>query len=558
MGKEWDSLASIEEDAKSAGGFGADAPTNVNAYAAARVRYGKMTRNLMVPESEADKERLAEYDGNYAGRRSGLPDIGGSQIYAHEMQAWHYKWAKEAFRVLKPGGFLLAMSGTRTYHRLACAIEDAGFEVRDSILQMCAWSYGSGFPKSLDVSKAIDKAAGVERNQIGVKADFARDGADRKDKEHIEPHAHQGGHGYEDAWAAPVTTPVTPEAAKWQGFGTALKPAWEPVVVGRKPLIGTVAENVLKHGTGALNIDASRVGTPNGEPHYGQLYRTPNAIYGGGKGTNVGPALPASPLGRWPANLILAHAPGCELRGTKRLGVGEMKTGEGSPRSNIGVKLSAGNEDRSESIMNYGEETVDDYLCVDSCPVAELDRQSGTLRSGAFHQTGQSAQTIQPGGWQTGLRNEALWDASEGGASRFFYVAKASRVEREYGLEDFPVKTGGEATDRIDGTDGLASPRAGAGRGGGVRNIHPTVKPVDLMRYLVKLVTPPRGMVLDPFLGSGTTGIAARIEGFNFIGIEREAEYMEIARARIEGWKNPPMFAPDVAQDVENAEDFFG
>ena len=294
---------------------------------------------------------------------------------------------KECLRVLKPGGHLLCFAGTRTQHRMAVRIEDAGFEIRD----MIAWVYGSGFPKSLDVSKAIDKAAGVEREVLGE----TRKGAQTNST------------GRYGAWGDGITptAPATDAAKQWDGWGTALKPALEPITVARKPLIGTVAENVLQHGTGAINVDGGRV-----------------------EG------------GRWPANFI--H--------------------DGS------------------------EEAID--LLKDS--------------------------------------------------ARFFYCAKASKRDRDEGCEGMEQKSAAECVDRVEGSAGMNSPRAGAGRTSGSHNHHPTVKPTDLMRYLCRLVTPPDGTVLDPFMGSGSTGKAAVLEGFRFIGIEREEEYCEIAERRIEAVVN--------------------
>lgn len=311
---------------------------------------------------------------------------------------------REVLRVLKPGGHLLAFGGTRTSHRMVCAIEDAGFEIRDSL----HWFYGTGFPKSLNVG---------------------------------------------------------------EGRGTALKPGHEPICLARKPLIGTVAANVLQHGTGALNIDACRIATTDDRARKAS----------GGKGLN---ALGHSETydseshagGRWPANVIL-----------------------------------------------------------DPEAAAELDAQSGILTSGKMpagqKRVGRAGVAF---GVMAGDTTTTTTIGDSGGASRFFYVAKPSRSERDQGCATLPPKSGGEATDRVDDSKGTENPRAGAGRTGGARNYHPTVKPVALMRYLVKLITPPGGSVLDPFTGSGTTGMAARLEGRGFLGIEREAEFFEIAKLRIE------------------------
>lgn len=325
---------------------------------------------------------------------------------------------RECLRVLKPGGHLLAFAGTRTQHRMACAIEDAGFDIRD----MIAWVYGSGFPKSMDVSKAIDKAAGAEREVIGEIPDrwtnkgsvlnFATDRA----QENIN-----------------VTgEPATEPARQWQDWGTALKPALEPVTVARKPLIGTVAENILEHGTGGLNVGACRV---PGQVTANPLVRNAGSeVYGrhlhrGGEESVISD-------GRFPANVI--HDGSDEV-------IAQF------PKSDSGGYPPAGGQ--RSSANTYGAPNA---------------------------------------------RGEQKFTQSSGSAARFFYSAKADRNDR------------------------------GAG------NIHPTVKPTDLMVYLCRLVTRPGGLVLDPYLGSGTTGVACGREGFAFIGIERERKYFDIACERID------------------------
>jgi site-specific DNA-methyltransferase (adenine-specific) len=374
-------------------------------------------------------------------------------------------WA-QCLRVLKPGGHLLAFSGSRTYHRMVVAIEDAGFEIRDQIM----WLYGSGFPKSLDVSKAIDKAAGAERKVVGfqkrgnsVNTDFMSGGND-------------------------ITAPATPEAQRWQGWGTALKPAHEPICVARKPLTGTVAANVLEWGTGALNIDGSRV-EHTGDGIWG-LTQNKDIGFGGGTAGN-GYQTQKHPSGRWPANVI--HD------GSKEVLAGFPETGP-SKASMRGVGYTDSN------IYGSGDETFD------------------TLRG---------------------------FDDS-GSAARFFYCAKASKAERNAGLEGLPEREGagkGNGLARTCATCGASTlegcdcpdrtfdnPKR--------QNFHPTVKPLALMRYLIKLVTPPGGIVLDPFLGSGSTAVAATLEGFDWIGCEMTEDYFPIIEARVAWAVNQPKALP--------------
>lgn len=383
------------------------------------------------------------------------------------------QFAAQAFRVLKPGGHLLAFGGTRTYHRLACAIEDAGFEIRDSLV----WMYGSGFPKSLDVSKAIDKAAGAEREVTDSIPDrwAGKGGVYRRAEQ-------------DEADTVNLTAPATPEAAQWEGWGTALKPAWESIVVARKPLTGTVAANVLEHGTGALNVDGCRVKLGEAE--------TGASVYSGATG------------------------PGFSMDGERALGAVEV-TGNDAGRWPANVVL-------------------------DEAAAALLDEQSGE-RGGNFATRGES-QDGQIFGYGNDRGDDKRGYGDNGGASRFFYVAKASRAEREAGLADFEARndtahrrTNLQTADRPH-LRGLIKRR----------NVHPTVKPISLMRWLVRLVTPPGGLVLDPFTGSGTTGCAAVLEGFDFIGIEREAEYAEIAQARIKHWQRFPV-GTDAEAALESA-----
>jgi len=351
------------------------------------------------------------------------------------------EWAAECLRVLKPGGHLLAFGGTRTWHRLAVAVEDAGFEMRDSI----AWLYAQGFPKSLDVSKAIDKAAGAERAVVGSRT---LTGTAASSSAHVGNLA--GGSGVGAVKVVDVTAPATPDAEQWQGWGTALKPAFEPIVVARKPLAGTVAQNILTHGTGALNIDATRIETDDDRRRNSR---------GGDNGLNGEGTFrirerrvdeQAHTSGRWPANVIL---------------------------------------DESQAVA--------------------LDEQSGTSES----RIGKPRGAASGDGW--GMTATGAEYADSGGASRFFYTAKATSAER---------------------------PKAG-------KVAHPTVKPLDLMRWLVRLVTPPGGVVLDPFAGSGTTLEAAIVEGFRCIGIEREADYLPLIDQRI-ARAHPPLDFTEATRDT--------
>jgi site-specific DNA-methyltransferase (adenine-specific) len=359
-------------------------------------------------------------------------------------------WA-ECLRVLKPGGHLLAFSGSRTYHRMVVAIEDAGFEIRDQIM----WVYGSGFPKSMDISKAIDKAAGAERTVIGYSKGV---GVSSDDNQYGG--INRGAVGIKQvAVDVPVTAPATDEAQQWSGWGTALKPAHEPIVMARKPIEGTVANNVLKHGVGGINIDGCRV-------------EASDSFGGGAKGTSGfadGYAhdgwVAGSPLGRFPANFI--HDGSEEVLAL----FPDTKSGMGAIRKNAKGMFGLGGD--NEPNVEYGD---------------------------------------------------------SGSAARFFYCAKASKAERNAGLEELPEV---RHADR-NSTDGVGGDNPRNRTNQAKQNFHPTVKPIALMRYLVRLVTPPNGIVLDPFAGSGTTLVAATLERFNSVGIEMTEDYLPIIKGRVE------------------------
>lgn len=358
---------------------------------------------------------------------------------------------REVYRVLKPGGHLLCFAGTRTHDLMGIALRLAGFELRDTIAAYgLQWLYGSGFPKGLDIGKALDKALGAEREVVGRGRWAGRESV------------HDLGIINDDAWRPDgavrgQTVPATDDAKRWEGWNVALKPAVEPILLCRKPLSErNVAANVLRHGTGGINVDGCRVGNETRPV----MVRTRTVVRSNAMenpctgGTGSGELTEA---GRWPPNALFIHSPSCN-----------------------------------------GE-------CVPGCPVAELDRQSGPLISG------DRAQGVRKGMGYHGAAGDGgpFIVGDTGGASRFFptfrYQAKADTAERNIGLPQ------------------------------GERNTHPTCKPVELMRWLCRLVTPPGGLVLDPFAGSGTTGMAALREGFRFLGVEKDAEHAATARLRIEG-----------------------
>ena len=376
---------------------------------------------------------------------------------AYDVELW-----RECLRVLKHGGHLLSFGGSRTYHRMACAIEDAGFQIRDQIM----WVYGSGFPKSLNVSKSIE---GLLTTGSANKTAFKHLAGEQVERGNWGIAKQQFTHGqrdtnYDETASATVLgklEPTTAEAKEWDGWGTALKPAHEPIVLARKPLDGTVANNVLTHGTGGINIDGCRV--------QGEVVSVPMAEWTrsgttGATDKRSGEMSQPHLAGRFPANFI--HDGSDEVLQL----FPETKTGSTKPHKNI-------------SQAEYNQMNSKEYT--------------------GFH-VGDS-----------------------GSAARFFYCAKASKKDRNEGLDGFAEKRPDERTTTGMGTfdeKGVAKQS----------NHHPTVKPTDLMRYLCRLITPPNGTVLDPFTGSGSTGKAAVLEGFSFIGVEQSEEYIAIAKARIE------------------------
>ena len=387
---------------------------------------------------------------------------------------------KEVYRVLKPGGHVLSFGGSRTYHRMAVAIEDAGFEVRDQIM----WVYGSGFPKSHNIGKAIDK---IQGNESKIKGFVPRYPEGTRGEKSTGDSSWFGGNGFEEQ---PGMKPVFEINNDWEGWGTALKPAHEPICMARKPLSEkSIAENVLKWGTGGINIDGSRI----------EFEDTPNAA------TNP-----------------------------KYRAENNYKMPEPGQESNGAVKFTSSKNEYDTS----GRFPAN--IMFDEEAGKILDEQSGISITGAS-----KPKQKYDGGNLGGGNAVKDYPSSKGGASRFFYSPKVSKKERNAGLDGFELKssawmspdsrTNKENYDRT--SPGLErfkpQPRA---------NNHPTVKPIQLMSYLIKLITPKEGVVMDCFMGSGSTGIAARLNGFKFIGMEMDEDYMEIAKARINGYEEYRQF----------------
>lgn len=411
---------------------------------------------------------------------------------------------KEALRICKPGAPMFAFGGTRTHHRLMVAIEDAGWEIRDTLM----WVTGQGLPKGHDISKAIDKAAGVEREVTGwkVEPDGRVMGTEPKASKRIcnptdKEDRKCGADNRTLAERKVVTAPSTDEAKKWDGWGTALKPAWEPIVLAMKSCEGTFAENASKHGVAGVCIDGARISGVVPKTTQGKS----DSKYGGGKGfapEGLQESNP-SPLGRWPANVLFTHHPGCVLRGSKCVKVdgsgvafgANKEEGADSGNQVFGKR----NTDTKDTGYGPGDgtETVEDWDCHPDCPVRMLDEQSGELTSGAFDQASKKAEN-QIYGKHVAYANPKQYEASSGGASRFFYCAKASKEER------------------------------------GPGNAHPTVKPLEVMKWLVGLVRMPEGnLILDPFSGSGTTGFACEILKVPFIGFEMDEKWVKVSNRRI-------------------------
>jgi site-specific DNA-methyltransferase (adenine-specific) len=371
---------------------------------------------------------------------------------------------REILRVLKPGAHLLSFGGSRTYHRMACAIEAAGFEIRD----MVEWIYGSGFPKSLDISKAIDKQAGAKRDVVETRrrSQKANEGWDRPWKHEAMKNA-----GSTIAEFS-VTLPATPEAKQWSGWGTALKPAHEPICLARKPLSEkTIAENVLKWGTGGINIDECRA------------------------------------KGNWQRNTHTI----ADIRG------GNFKTYKGN--------IDLGRGQKSNRQGRFPANLIHDGSTEASCLFPDSKGQQGRSSDSQRTKVNCYGRFNKNGNYQYEPRGDS------GSAARFFYCAKASKSERDAGLDGIEEKQQDER--RKEGNPGGDNPRNRGVKF--VKNNHPTVKPLALMRYLIRLITPPKGIVLDVFAGSGSTLLAAKMLKLRYIGIDISPQYCKIARHRLKG-----------------------
>jgi DNA modification methylase len=460
-----------------------------------------------------------------------------------DFEEWCKSWSQECLRVLRVGGYMVSFGGTRTFHRMASGIEDAGFVIKDCL----SWNYGSGFPKSHDVSKSIDKRGGKDVSWFGTWLREWRNKNNIKQKDVAKLFPSKTGKltgcvaNWELGFNLPtneqfnkickefdlpfesleeaerevvgkkktnltvyreigrsntsgdieVTVASTDEAKLWEGYGTALKPAWEPIILAQKPIKGTIAHNVLTNGVGAMNIDSCRISLKDGETKTGG-FGNAEIGFGGGDGRNV--EWKQKTDGRWPANVILQHHSECELIGQK-----VVKGNGHAPKLSKGNPF-GGKNDQAHEERHYNNEIVEDWVCHDDCPIHVMDAQSGVLKPATSR-----TDTISKGMFAGGLAGTVYPD--KGGASRFFYQPKVSKKERS--------------------CNGL------------VENTHPTVKPIALMDWLIKLVCPNeksmnrRPIVLDCFIGSGATAIAAHRLGVDCIGIDADADSLRTTQLRL-------------------------
>lgn len=421
---------------------------------------------------------------------------------------WLTEIMREAYRVLRPGAQAFVWAIPRTSHWTAVALQQAGFEIRDRVHHV----FGSGMPHAKDASKAIDLYYDVPMSLRPVVGTY-RAGGNAGLSTEEKGGTYGVGVGTTEAIELKRTTGYTADAQQWDGWYTNLKPGCEDWWLVRKPLEGTLAENLLKWGCGALNIDSGRI--PRNWDERGEAWKR------GGHSAKPeaekiaappGQGMILHPGGSWSANIVFTHSEDCRFVGTKKA---KRNVHDAPNDDSTGIgRAGPGFKRKSHTV----EEDVPVFECAVDCPVGQLDEQSP---SGSYN---------------------------SGGVSRYFnvfYRPKATRKEREAGCEEagLPVRSGGEATGRKDGSAGVDRPQAGAGRGGGRRNDHPTIKDVGtgdepgLMRWLVRMVTPPKGLCLDPFVGSGSTPVACVIDGFECLGIDEESHYCDISRARVAYWE---------------------
>lgn len=438
----------------------------------------------------------------------GFMEVKGGGFMGHEWDSFvpQPNFWKEVFRVLKHGGHVICFFGTRTYDWGVMAMRIAGFEIRDQL----QWIYGSGFPKSMDIGKQIDKIHGNERKVIGYspnQQDFSNNKGSMMNKSNRK-------HSKRIA----VETAITKGESDWEGWGTALKPSHEPIVLARKPVEKglNVAQNVLKNGVGGINIEASRIGEETLKPQ--KAGKGFNKVKGFGNSTSLSDEANEVTTperdGRFPSNVIFSHSLECK-----------------------------------ESYIKTGDKIESIFECHESCAIKNLDSQSGVLKSGKMtpehiRHTDGSLNGIYGKFDINHKLSETYGD--EGGASRFFYVAKASQLERNFGLQNFEPQKAGSLNFRNPSASGRSEDAQSVKDMGGItanrQNYHPTVKPVKLMQYLVRLVTPENGICLDPFSGSGTTGVACKIDGFDYVGMEMQEEFVPISQQRIDTFEEEKLF----------------
>ena len=460
-----------------------------------------------------------------------------------DFENWCFAWATECLRVLKKGGYIVSFGGTRTFHRMASGIEDAGFVIKDCL----SWNYGNGFPKSHSVSKAIDKRGGKDVSWFGEWLRLWREENNIKQKDVAKLFPSKTGNltgcvaNWELGFNHPtneqfnmickefnlpfesleeaerevvgkkktnltvyseigrqntsgdidITVASTDKAKTWEGYGTALKPAWEPIILAQKPFKGTIVNNVLENGLGAMNIESCRIGLKGGETKTGG-FGNADIGFGGGDGRNV--EWKKKTNGRWPANVILQHHTDCEHISHKQVKGGghASKLSKGNPFG--------GKNDQEHEERYFNKEVIENWVCHDDCPIHIMDSQSGILRPATSR-----TDTISKGMFAGGLAGTVYPD--KGGASRFFYQPKVSKKERS--------------------CNGL------------VENTHPTVKPIALIDWLIKLVCPAekamnrKPLVLDCFIGSGATAIAAHRLGIDCIGIDMDKDSLITTQMRL-------------------------